>query len=66
MYVSSYGSENYRNSHFMIVLDEYEIKIFNRWGESVFKSTDINNSWNGRVDNTGDFKKTSLDFFAIL
>ena len=33
-------------------LEEYEIKIYNRWGEKVFESTDINVSWNGRVDNT--------------
>jgi len=34
-------------------LDTYEIKIFNRWGESVYQSTDITKSWNGQVNNTG-------------
>lgn len=33
-------------------VEEYEIKIFNRWGERVFYSTDITKSWNGKVDNT--------------
>ena len=49
------GSDDF-NNEFVIEgesLDEYEIKIFNRWGESVFESSDINKSWNGKVNNTG-------------
>lgn len=34
-------------------LDKYSIKIFNRWGERVFETEDINISWNGQVNNTG-------------
>ncbi|MBR9861390.1 PKD domain-containing protein [bacterium] len=34
-------------------LEEYNIKIFNRWGELVFQSNDINVSWNGQVNNDG-------------
>lgn len=34
-------------------LETYEIKIFNRWGESVYRSTDITKSWNGQVNNSG-------------
>ena len=28
-------------------IEEYEIFIFNRWGEQVFTSDDILNSWDG-------------------
>ncbi|MBT8328012.1 MAG: gliding motility-associated C-terminal domain-containing protein, partial [Bacteroidia bacterium] len=34
-------------------LEYYNIKIFNRWGERVFESEDINISWNGTVNNEG-------------
>lgn len=30
---------------------EYEIQIFSRWGEMIFKSNDLNYSWNGNVMN---------------
>ncbi len=32
---------------------KYEIKIYNRFSEKVFESTDPNNPWNGKKDNTG-------------
>ena len=50
------GSSDALNNTFIVEgqnLETYEIKIFNRWGESVYQSTDINNSWNGKVNNTG-------------
>ncbi|PCJ64620.1 MAG: hypothetical protein COA58_12850 [Bacteroidetes bacterium] len=34
-------------------IETFEMKIFNRWGERVFQTTDINTSWNGKVNNTG-------------
>lgn len=33
--------------------ETYNIKVFNRWGEKVFESDDINDPWNGSVNNTG-------------
>lgn len=30
--------------------DNYELKIFNRWGELIFVSNDINTGWEGRND----------------
>lgn len=32
-------------------LERYILQIYNRWGEKVFESRDINHSWNGRVGN---------------
>lgn len=34
--------------------DRYELRIFNRWGEKVFESTNINEPWDGSVNN-GDY-----------
>lgn len=31
----------------------YEITIYDRWGKTLFQSTDINESWDGRHPNTG-------------
>jgi len=33
------------------VIESYEFYIFNRWGEVVFKTNDINQGWDGRVNN---------------
>ncbi len=32
---------------------EYNIKIYNRFSDKVFESDDPNNSWNGKMNNTG-------------
>lgn len=32
---------------------EYDLWIFNRWGEQLFHSTDVNVGWNGRYANNG-------------
>jgi len=34
-------------------LDEFDIKIYNRWGVLVFESTDQFFQWNGKIKNTG-------------
>jgi len=33
---------------------DYELWVFNRWGEQVFYSDDVKIGWNGRYGNTGD------------
>ena len=32
----------------------YEMLIFDRWGNRIYYTTDPNETWNGRVNNTGD------------
>ena len=34
--------------------ERFELQIFNRWGEVVFETTDINDKWNGKVAADGD------------
>ena len=31
----------------------YDLVIYDRWGVKVFESTDKNNDWNGKVNNSG-------------
>jgi gliding motility-associated-like protein len=33
------------------LLTEYKLLIFNKWGEQVFQSTNINSKWNGQYKN---------------
>jgi len=35
-------------------LREFELTIFNRWGEEVFSSSDPENNWNGTLHNSGE------------
>jgi len=46
-------------------LQEYQIKIFNRWGELVFESTDVKYSWNGKVKNSGNDCPEGTYFYVI-
>lgn len=46
-------------------VEEYSIKIFNRWGERVFETEDINVSWNGKVNNTGVDCPSGTYFYII-
>ncbi len=34
-------------------IKQFQIYIFDRWGNLIFESNDINNGWNGSVDNAG-------------
>ncbi|MCH2198329.1 MAG: gliding motility-associated C-terminal domain-containing protein [Flavobacteriales bacterium] len=35
-------------------LENYELAIYNRWGEQIFKTSSVNDYWNGSV-NSGDY-----------
>lgn len=36
---------------FLIDTEDFQVFIFNRWGEMIFQSTDLNFEWNGGYDN---------------
>lgn len=47
------GYDRYSNDIFHPVskgVKEYELLIYNRWGELIFKSEDLNCGWNGYID----------------
>ncbi len=35
-------------------LREFELTIFNRWGQIVFETQDVNDYWNGKLNNTSE------------
>ncbi|MCC7298233.1 MAG: gliding motility-associated C-terminal domain-containing protein [Bacteroidia bacterium] len=45
--------------------DEFEIKIFNRWGERLFYSTNPNYEWNGKVMNDGAVLPSGTYFYQV-
>lgn len=45
--------------------EEYDIKIYNRWGELVFKSTDPANPWDGTVMNEGNECPAGTYYYII-
>ncbi|MFA6925114.1 MAG: gliding motility-associated C-terminal domain-containing protein [Bacteroidales bacterium] len=40
--------------------------IFNRWGEEIYKTTDLNGSWNGRYFNTGEIVQTGVYVYRVV
>jgi gliding motility-associated-like protein len=38
---------------------KYDMKIFNRWGELIFSTTDFNTGWDGRTSN-GEYAETGV------
>lgn len=45
---------------------DFELKIFNRWGERIFYSTSPNDEWNGRVFNSGPELPTGTYFYQVV
>ena len=48
--------------HIICELENYNIKIFDRWGGKVFETTDINKGWDGKFHN----KPAPVDVFTFV
>ena len=47
-----------------VFVSEFEIKIYNRWGEKVFQSTDKNATWDGKYKQT-DLSYSNVYFWLV-
>ena len=47
-----------------VFVREFEIKVYNRWGEKVFQSTDKNANWDGEYKQ-GDFTFSNVYFWIV-
>ncbi len=51
------GSKEATNQNFFVysffITDQFEVSIFNRWGELIYESKDKNFKWNGTYNNQG-------------
>ena len=47
-----------------IDMNTFEMYIYNRWGEEVYKTKDLSKPWNGTKNNVGDEEKTVMDVYV--
>ncbi len=62
------GDENGKNDVFRVPIagqSMFDLKIYNRFGERVFKTTDPGISWNGRVNNHGPEVPSGTYFYQL-
>lgn len=43
----------------------YTFRVFNRWGQVVFETGDVQNGWNGRSDNSGELNPAGVYFYVV-
>ena len=49
-----------------IGIEEFEMKIFDRWGERVFTSNDINISWDGTYQNRNNNMVAEIGVYVYV
>ena len=47
-------------------IEDFRMEIYNRWGEMVFESNDIDYGWNGRLFNQDDRPMSQMDVYAVV
>ncbi len=47
-------NDSYKGTGITEGMKDFDLKIFNRWGEQIFQTSDPNDSWNGLKNNRGE------------
>ena len=47
------SNDIFKGKGFFQAISNYELNVFNRWGQMIFSSQDPNEGWNGQFENTG-------------
>jgi gliding motility-associated-like protein len=63
-------NDNGNNDEFRVYADgidltSFEMRIFNRWGESIFKSNKYEEGWNGARNNTGEIVPMDVYVYKV-
>lgn len=59
-------NDGFRGTGLMDYIASFEMQIFNRWGEMVFKTNDPYTAWNGRKDNTGEMSQAGVYVVQVI
>jgi gliding motility-associated-like protein len=47
-------------------IKEFRMEIYNRWGEMIYETTDINEGWNGRLRNSNDIVQNGTYVYKLF
>ena len=48
-----------------VFIKEFEMLIFDRWGDMIFKTTDIHNPWDGKANNGNEMAQRDVYVYAV-
>lgn len=58
-------NEGFRGQGIFYGIEDFEMTIWNRWGELVFETQDPNVAWNGRKNNTGAMSPIGVYVYVV-
>lgn len=53
-------NDEFKGKGIFLGLEDFEMIIWNRWGEKIFTSHDPNKGWDGRVNNEGNYVQSGV------
>ncbi len=58
-------NDGFRGGGIFYGIEQFEMRIFNRWGEEVFQTNDPNVAWNGQKNNTGKDVQNGVYIYLV-
>ncbi len=58
-------NDGFKGAGITWTLRQFEMTIFNRWGEMVFQTNDPNEAWNGRKNNSGQMSPNGVYVYLV-
>jgi gliding motility-associated-like protein len=58
-------NEGFLGKGALLGISDFRMSIWNRWGEAIFETTDPEEAWNGRPNNTGDLSPSGVYVYLV-